>query len=274
MRGDRAAWTRVEKIQGTPLDLLSAQFERHRYAPHAHAEWSIGACTDGVEEIRYHGGRHRSGRGSIVVVEPGETHTGGPAGPEGFAYRAFYPAGELLPDGLHFGGPIFDDPELADELLRTHRLLSESADLLTAESRLLTVLGALAVRHARPGTHHALAKIRDDRIARAVMERLADQATDPPTLAELATEFGLSRYQVLRAFRETVGMPPYAWLAQHRVARARTLLDQGIRPATAATAVGFADQAHLNRWFRRVLGVTPGVYRNSVQDGARLVGRR
>jgi AraC-like DNA-binding protein len=61
-------------------------------------------------------------------------------------------------------------------------------------------------------------------------------------------------------------VPPYAWLAQHRVARARRLLDTGLRPAEVAPLVGFADQAHLTRWFRRVLGVTPAAYRNSVQD--------
>lgn len=76
----------------------------------------------------------------------------------------------------------------------------------------------------------------------------------------------LSRYQLLRAFRTTMGVPPYAWLAQHRVHRARALLDAGLRPAEVAPLVGFADQAHLTRWFRRVLGVTPAAYRNSVQD--------
>ena len=59
-------------------------------------------------------------------------------------------------------------------------------------------------------------------------------------------------------------MPPYAWLAQHRVARARLLLDRGHRPAEAAALAGFADQAHLTRWFRRVVGVTPGAYAASV----------
>jgi methylphosphotriester-DNA--protein-cysteine methyltransferase len=39
-------------------------------------------------------------------------------------------------------------------------------------------------------------------------------------------------------------------------------------PNPAAAAAGFADQAHLTRWFRRVVGVTPSAYRNSVQDGA------
>lgn len=51
-------------------------------------------------------------------------------------------------------------------------------------------------------------------------------------------------------------MPPYAWLAQHRVQRSRRLLRAGLRPAEVAGLVGFADQAHLTRWFRRVVGVT------------------
>src|SRR5689334_12934873 len=130
MRQDRAVWTRVERIQQAPLDLLAAWFERHRYAPHAHEEWSIGACTHGIEEISYRGETHRSGRGALVVIEPGETHTGGPAQADGFAYRAFYPVRDLLPDGAYFGAPIIHDPELAAELLRTHRLLSEGGEPL------------------------------------------------------------------------------------------------------------------------------------------------
>ncbi|WP_143669056.1 helix-turn-helix domain-containing protein, partial [Streptomyces rochei] len=106
------------------------------------------------------------------------------------------------------------------------------------------------------------------RIARVVRDRLADELLAPPSLAALATDLGLSRYQLLRAFRTATGLPPYAWLAQHRVARARGLLETGLRPAEVAARVGFADQAHLTRWFRRVLGVTPAAYRNSVQDGA------
>ena len=98
------------------------------------------------------------------------------------------------------------------------------------------------------------------------MTQLADQLVSPPALAEIAAETGLSRYQLVRSFRTEVGMPPYAWLAQHRVRMARALLEQGCRPAEVAALTGFADQAHLTRWFRRVVGVTPGVYRNSVQD--------
>ncbi|NEA05010.1 helix-turn-helix transcriptional regulator, partial [Streptomyces sp. SID10116] len=105
-----------------------------------------------------------------------------------------------------------------------------------------------------------------DRIARTVRGRLADELLTPPTLAELAAPLGLSRYQLLRAFRTSTGMPPYAWLAQHRVTLARAHLEAGLRPAEVAPLVGFADQAHLTRWFRRVLGVTPAAYRSSVRS--------
>jgi AraC-like DNA-binding protein len=63
-----------------------------------------------------------------------------------------------------------------------------------------------------------------------------------------------------------MGMPPYAWLAQYRVSRARALLELGGRPAEVAGQVGFADQAHMTRWFGRVLGVTPAAYRTGVRQ--------
>ncbi|MDX3801505.1 AraC family transcriptional regulator [Streptomyces sp. AK04-3B] len=272
MSREQASWTRARLGRhGPPLDLLTARFERHVYAPHAHEEFTVGVCVDGSEIIDYRGGRIRTGPGSIVVLAPDEPHTGGPGdGTDGYAYRALYAGPALLAEGTlggvpHFREPLLDDPELAAALRRAHTELSACPDPLEAESRLPWLLTALARRHSTarpvcdtiPGAEH---------IARAVRTRLADELLAPPSLADLATDLGLSRYQLLRAFRTTTGMPPYAWLAQHRVARARGLLESGLRPAEVAGLVGFADQAHLTRWFRRVLGVTPAAYRNSVQD--------
>jgi AraC-like DNA-binding protein len=104
--------------------------------------------------------------------------------------------------------------------------------------------------------------------------------TAPPTLDELARLTGLSPHALLRAFRAETGLPPHAYLTQHRVRLARGLLDRGVSPAEAAVAAGFADQAHLTRHFKRVVGVPPGAYqrargaagRNCVQD--RSEGRR
>ena len=50
-------------------------------------------------------------------------------------------------------------------------------------------------------------------------------------------------------------------LIQLRLARARRLLAQGQTPAEVAMALGFADQSHLGRWFRRAYRLTPADYR-------------
>ncbi|MFF4499500.1 helix-turn-helix domain-containing protein [Streptomyces sp. NPDC001401] len=269
---EQALWTRARLGRcGPPLDLLTARFQQHVYAPHAHAEYTIGVCVGGSEVIDYRGGRVRTGPGSIVVLDPGEVHTGGPeTATDGYAYRALYAAPALLADGTcggapHFREPVIDDPELVTALRLAHTELSVCPDPLETESRLPWLLTALARRHstARPAPDVLQGA---DHVARLVRDRLADELLEPPSLSDLATDLGLSRYQLLRAFRTTMGIPPYAWLAQHRVTKARGLLETGLRPAEVAPLVGFADQAHLTRWFRRVLGVTPAAYRNSVQD--------
>ncbi|WP_165983900.1 AraC family transcriptional regulator [Streptomyces sp. YIM 98790] len=284
---ERAEWTRLAMGTGhRPLDLMAARFHEHRYAPHAHEEFAVGVTLGGLEVIDYRGGRLYSGPGSIVVLEPGEVHTGGPAGDDGFAYRVAYPPEALLAEGVaggrppRFRRPVIEDPPLAAALHRAYReaagagtaaAAAGTADALEHESRLLGLFAELARRHAAPGTARPPREIADPagHLVRHVRERLAAGLLAPPSLADLAAELGVSRYQLLRAFRRGSGMPPYAWLAQYRVDRARVLLAAGHRPAEAAALTGFADQAHLTRWFRRVLGVTPAAYRNSVQDAAR-----
>ena len=65
---------------------------------------------------------------------------------------------------------------------------------------------------------------------------------------------------LVRAFRREVGIPPHRYLTGRRLDRARHLLLAGHRPSDVAVEVGFHDQAHLTRHFKRTLGVTPGAY--------------
>jgi len=146
----RAVWHRVSPAAGQVLDLLHARMAEP-YAPHLHGEFSIGACTDGVEVIRYRTGRHYAGPGSVVILGPDEPHTGGPDGGD-FTYRVMYPAAELLSDGSGqvpwFPEPVVIDPELAAGLRRVHAALCRDTEPLEAETRLSWLLGELVRRHA------------------------------------------------------------------------------------------------------------------------------
>jgi AraC-like DNA-binding protein/quercetin dioxygenase-like cupin family protein len=265
---EHSRWTRVHALPGGHhLDLLSARFRTHAYAPHTHEDYAIGVVTCGVERIDYRGTAHHAVPGTVAFLEPGEPHTGAATRPEGWEYQVLYPSVALIAEGRsrapHFPTAIVHDPPLAAALSAAHRALADGTDPLEAHSRLVATLAWGIDRHGdlRPRELPAHGSV-----VRRISDRLLACLVDPPDLAELAAEAGLSPFHLLRVYRRATGLPPHAWLAQERVGRARRLLESGSRPAEVASAVGFADQAHLTRWFKRVVGVTPGAYRKSVQD--------
>lgn len=79
---------------------------------------------------------------------------------------------------------------------------------------------------------------------------------EPLPLAALAALCGLSVWRFATVFRERVGMPPHRYINEQRLQRAQQLLSEGVPAARAACAVGFYDQSHLNRRFKRQCGLT------------------
>lgn len=81
-------------------------------------------------------------------------------------------------------------------------------------------------------------------------------------LQQVAEACELSVSHFARAFKQTFRMPPYRWLIERRVDRARDLMTNSRLPlADIAIQCGFADQSALNRSFKRIHGVTPGIWR-------------
>ena len=77
------------------------------------------------------------------------------------------------------------------------------------------------------------------------------------TLGDLATQAGCNSFQVIRAFRRVLGITPHSYIIETRLKRARELLALGQPAAEVAIEVGFFDQSHLIRHFKRRLGRTP-----------------
>lgn len=94
-----------------------------------------------------------------------------------------------------------------------------------------------------------------------IVSRLADVRAEQPSLQELATEIGLSRYQLIRYFFKEVGMTPHAYKVFLKIHSARRMLLSGSDISTAALESGFSDQSHMSRIFRKQFGLTPGQYR-------------
>ncbi|GAA4621215.1 hypothetical protein GCM10023196_008230 [Actinoallomurus vinaceus] len=76
-------------------------------------------------------------------------------------------------------------------------------------------------------------------------------------MASLAAMVGLSPQRLRALARHQVGMPLTRWRVWARLHRAAEELRAGQSLADAAIMAGFADQAHLTRWMREMMGLTP-----------------
>lgn len=99
---------------------------------------------------------------------------------------------------------------------------------------------------------------------RRVLELMRARLDAPLSIDTLAREAGLSPAHFARAFKESTGRAPHQHLLALRLDRARRLLDEpGASLSDVALRTGFADQAHLTRFFKRQFGVTPGALQRS-----------
>lgn len=81
-------------------------------------------------------------------------------------------------------------------------------------------------------------------------------------LADLAALLGISPFHLSRQFKQSLGIPPYQYLLQQRIERAKQLLKQSDRSITdIALQCGFNSHSHLTKQFRQLTGVTPKAYR-------------
>lgn len=258
------------------VELLYATYIKQNFARHAHDGFPLGVVERGAMGYYYRGTNVVAPAGSVAVINPGEPHTGH-AADWGWTYRMFYLETSVLeqaaaqiadrPRGVpFFQTEVIWDDELAGLLRHLHCTLELSAvPRLEQETKLLWTLAQLILRHAddpprpRPANY-------EDQIIRRVQEFIEDNYAEDISLKQLAALTHFSRYHLLRVFRTVVGMPPHTYLTQVRVNRARQLLAQGQPIAQTALAAGFADQSHLTRQFKRIFGVTPGQFSNSVQD--------
>jgi AraC family transcriptional regulator len=149
---------------------------------------------------------------------------------------------------------------IASALLR-EALSGDVGNRMLAES-LASVLAVHLIRHyaGRPPRAPVEGSVMPTRaVSQAVRFIHANYAREL-SLADIGEAARLSSFHLTRVFKKAMGMSPHQYLVQVRVNTARALLTSGAGRqslAEVAAAVGFSDQSHLTRQFKRVLGLTP-----------------
>ena len=276
-------WARYWRADGVPVEAMHAHFTSHVYHRHSHESYSFGVTETGAQAFTCRNGRHVSGSGMVMAFNPDDPHDGHAAGDGGFTYRMVHIWPEFFASLIGssrplplFRSPVLDDPVTARSLRRLHLALTgpeagttelERYERLADTARLLVRHSAAGGQAAKPGPGNQAGS--ELHVAARIRELLNDRYTAADLTADnLAAAAGCSRFAAYRAFHQVYGLAPSDYQRQLRVRAARRLLARNVAPAAAAAAAGFADQAHLTRWFRRYYGVTPGAYRAAMHPRA------
>ena len=184
-------------------------------------------------------------------------------GAPGFKKRVLYLEESFLP--LDLVGAAVDKTNITDDELRTslvelHDSLLFGEDRLEGESRLALIQKRFE-QHLN--SVNQAERLPESGIAHQLRTLLDEHVTDAVSLDQVARSMDRSKAHLVRSFSATFGVSPHAYVIARRVEAARTLLLDGRPAADVAVTVGFYDQAHLTRHFKRHTSIAPGRYARS-----------
>ena len=251
------------------------------YHTHTHDEFSVGVIDAGAAVCRQGSAQQTLHQGTVVVINPGDAHSCNPRADQAWSYRMWFM------DAHWLGGLQADLPGSRSGDYRP--LAAVSAPAARAYAQFDALFGALEredddawcleeklidflLPHSQgTGAKGLASPMPQCQLGRA-REMILDQLEGKITLDDVAQVAGLSRYHLIRSFKQAYGQTPHAFQLDQRINRAKHLLKQGNTMVDVAQQLGFADQSHFQRHFKKRHAVTPMHYQRSLASTARRLG--
>jgi AraC family transcriptional regulator len=164
--------------------------------------------------------------------------------------------------------------QLARALLAEVRSNGGFGGSMYVEALFTALLVQLFRRHSdidQPFARQAAPRLGEAALRRA-LDYMQDNLAATLTVEDVAQAAHLSPYHFSRLFKDATGFAPHQYLIKVRIERAKELLLNSTRCSLAqvASEVGFFDQAHFTRHFKRIEGVTPAVMRQGRHPSGRM----
>lgn len=262
------------------VEMRSADRSSACYHTHSHDQFSFGVIDAGRADYRnrQHSRLHsnRIGAGTTVTINPADAHSCNPLAGS-WSYRMLFIdshwVGELQQQmfnsqryDYHAFPHLFrSDAASYQEFNQLFQSLLSEPDPLINESLLIEFLAQQFLPSQTDTPQHLPQRQganphRQGYGIRQVRELIMDQLDSNLSLEQFSTLSGLSRYHLIRSFKQAYGQSPHAFQLNQRINQAKTLLQQGHSLTDTAAQLGFADQSHFQRNFKKRMAVTPKQY--------------
>ena len=252
------------------LELERVQSAAQPLAPQLLSDHCLSLCVRGPATARYQGVTHTLQDTTFGSYAAGGIFSAAPLNGGRWSYQTLRLSPELMAHLADAAGQALTPtaPIPASSAANRHlgglfreafSSFEEDAPSAVQEEKLVTLTRTLLSHQAGP--------VRATRVtprAEAAVEKvrmyLAETLYSPVSLEQVADHAQMSKFHLSKLFKHVMGLSPHAYGMSLRVHEAKRALRRLEPLAQVAFDLGFSDQAHFTRTFKRYVGVTPGQY--------------
>lgn len=242
------------------------------YKSHSHSTFSIGAVDCGISRFSsYFAQDQQIQAGSLVIIPAEIEHSCNPLENEVWSYQMMHldahwvvqlfselveDIEQLYPQHVPVLKPqIIHHSDAYQSFTQLNQVLFDSSSSISfKQQKLVEVLSEILL------SHFELDLLKQSDYFQKYLSRmiaLIERSQHILSLDELSQAVGISRYAIIRLFKNNFGLTPHAYQLNQKINTARHLLKSGQTIVQTAHALGFNDQSHFHHVFKSHTGITP-----------------
>jgi len=255
------------------IDFAAYTLSHHSFPRHFHDHYVIELVVNGIDSFYCDGKNYAAKNDQLVLINPGEVHTGNTVSDIPLQYYSLYPdkktlqqvaafAGLSLPENFCFRQPLLDYSRLTEKFKRLFASFDSTNNLLEQQEHFFDCMYGL-LQPGNSADQPSLLTCNKDSRVQLLIDFMYSHHKDDISLQQLADLARLNPFYLVRLFKKAIGISPYEYLLIVRVENAKRLLRKGFKVQDAATESGFYDASHFNRMFYKIAGTPPKFFRSS-----------
>ena len=233
------------------------------FKKHFHNTYTIGITHDGLFKSNVENKTDLSYKNSTRIINPYDIHNGDS---QDWKYTNFYPSIELMSSIAEdmcfekklvlFSNHIINDNFLYNLLLKLFKSIYTNNEIIEIEINTLETLAYLIENYANVKNINKN-YFDDKKLIIKSIEYINDELDSNLLLEEIAKKSSLSKFHFLRIFKKYIGLTPHQYIMSQRINKAKNLIINGDNLIVASNKVGFYDQSHFIKSFRKLYGYSP-----------------
>jgi AraC-like DNA-binding protein len=255
------------------IDFAAYTLTHHHFARHFHDHYVIELVTNGIDSFYCGGKNYTAENNQLVLINPGEVHTGNTVSDIPLQYYSLCPdkkalqqvAASLnitLPEDFNFQHSLLDQSSLTEKLKLLFGSFTSEEGLLKQEEIFFDCMHEL-LQPADSNKEIPVQTYQKDKRIQLLIEFIRSHYKEEISLQQLADLVCLNPFYLVRLFKKSTGISPYEYLLIVRTEHAKRLLCNGSKVQDAAIETGFYDTSHFNRMFYKITGTSPKSFRSS-----------